>query len=54
MKLTGAAILVSRDMKVWQAAPAAYPNRSLPSIPMETRLPADKMDAVRRASSASA
>jgi hypothetical protein len=27
MKLTWAAILVSRDMKVLQAAPAAYPNR---------------------------
>jgi hypothetical protein len=25
MKLTGAAILVSRDMKFLQAAPAAYP-----------------------------
>jgi hypothetical protein len=25
MKLTGAAILVSRGMKVLQAAPAAYP-----------------------------
>jgi hypothetical protein len=29
MKLTGAAILVSRGMKVLQAAPAAYPYRSL-------------------------
>ena len=29
MKLTGAAILVSRDMKVLQAAPAAYPYRSV-------------------------
>ena len=28
MKLTGAAILVSRDMMVLQAAPAAYPYRS--------------------------
>ena len=28
MKLTGAAILVSRDIKVLQAAPAAYPYRS--------------------------
>jgi len=28
MKLTGAAILVSRGMKVLQAAPAAYPDRS--------------------------
>jgi hypothetical protein len=28
MKLTGAAILVSRGMKVSQAAPAAYPYRS--------------------------
>jgi len=28
MKLTGAAILVSRGMKVLQAAPAAYPYRS--------------------------
>jgi hypothetical protein len=27
MKLTGATILVSRDMKVLQAAPAAYPYR---------------------------
>jgi hypothetical protein len=27
MKLTGAAILVSRGMKVLQAAPAAYPCR---------------------------
>jgi hypothetical protein len=28
MKLTGAAILVSRGMKVLQAAPAAFPYRS--------------------------
>jgi hypothetical protein len=28
MKLTGAAILVSRGMKVLQAAPAAYAQRS--------------------------
>jgi hypothetical protein len=28
MKLTGAAILVSRGMKVLQAAPATYPDRS--------------------------
>jgi hypothetical protein len=28
MKLTGAAILVSRGTKVLQAAPAAYPDRS--------------------------
>jgi hypothetical protein len=28
MKLTGAAILVSRGIKVLQAAPAAYPFRS--------------------------
>jgi hypothetical protein len=28
MKLTGAAILVSRGMKFFQAAPAAYPYRS--------------------------
>jgi hypothetical protein len=28
IKLTGAAILVSRGMKVLQAAPAAYPYRS--------------------------
>jgi hypothetical protein len=28
MKLTGAAMLVSRDMKFLQAAPAAYPYRS--------------------------
>ena len=27
MKLTGAALLVSRGMKVLQAAPAAYPYR---------------------------
>jgi hypothetical protein len=31
MKLTGAAILVSRGMKVLQAAPAAYPYRSAAS-----------------------
>src|SRR5262249_49038807 len=30
MKLTGAAILVSRDIKNLQAAPAAYPYRSIP------------------------
>ena len=29
LHLTGAAILVSRGMKVLQAAPAAYPYRSL-------------------------
>jgi hypothetical protein len=29
MKLTGAAILVSRGVKVLQAAPAAYPYRYL-------------------------
>jgi len=29
MKLTGAAILVSRGIKVLQAAPAAYPYRSV-------------------------
>ena len=34
MKLTGAAILVSRGMKVLQAAPAAYPYRSLPNTTM--------------------
>jgi hypothetical protein len=28
MKLTGAAILISRGIKVLQAAPAAYPYRS--------------------------
>ena len=28
LKLTGAAILVSRGLKVLQAAPAAYPYRS--------------------------
>jgi len=28
MKLTGAAIVISRGMKVLQAAPAAYPYRS--------------------------
>jgi hypothetical protein len=32
MKLTGAAILVSRGMKVLQAAPAAYPYRSASSV----------------------
>src|SRR5437870_2838680 len=32
MKLTGAAILVSRGMKVLQAAPAAYPYRSATEI----------------------
>jgi hypothetical protein len=32
MKLTGAAILVSRSMKVLQAAPAAYPYRSAGGI----------------------
>jgi hypothetical protein len=31
MKLTGAAILVLRGMKVLQAAPAAYPYRSTSS-----------------------
>jgi hypothetical protein len=30
LKLTGAAILVSRGMKVLQAAPAAYPYRYVP------------------------
>jgi len=34
MKLTGAAMLVSRGMKVLQAAPAAYPFRSA----QETRM----------------
>jgi len=33
MKLTGSAILVSRGMKVLQAAPAAYPYRSLQTQP---------------------
>jgi hypothetical protein len=33
MKLTGAAILVSRGMKVLQAAPAAYPYRSAVESP---------------------
>jgi hypothetical protein len=41
MKLTGAAILVSRGMKVLQAAPAAYPYRSLdasrPDMPTVAR-----------------
>jgi hypothetical protein len=32
LKLTGAAIVVSRGMKVLQAAPAAYPYRSANSI----------------------
>ena len=32
MKLTGAAILVSRGMKVLQAAPAAYPYRSAEEV----------------------
>jgi hypothetical protein len=32
MKLTGAAILVSRGMKVLQAAPAAYPYRSTEEV----------------------
>ena len=35
MKLTGAAILVSRGMKVLQAAPAAYPYRYAASLTME-------------------
>src|SRR4051812_40679321 len=34
MKLTGAAILVSRGMKVLQAAPAAYPYRSPAEVPV--------------------
>ena len=38
MKLTGAAILVSRGMKVLQAAPAAYPYRSAARFPMRKRL----------------
>jgi hypothetical protein len=33
MKLTGAAILISRGMKVLQAAPAAYPYRSVVHLP---------------------
>jgi hypothetical protein len=32
MKLTGAAILVSRGMKPLQAAPAAYPYRSAAEV----------------------
>jgi hypothetical protein len=32
MKLTGAAIVVSRGIKVLQAASAAYPDRSLAKI----------------------
>jgi hypothetical protein len=32
MKLTGAAILVSRGMNVLQAAPAAYPYRSAAQV----------------------
>jgi len=32
MKPTGAAILVSRGMKVFQAAPAAYPYRSAAGV----------------------
>lgn len=38
MKLTGAAILVSRGMKVLQAAPAAYPYRSAAQFPARNRL----------------
>jgi hypothetical protein len=39
MKLTGAAILVSRGMKVFRAAPAAYPYRSgISELPMGTAL----------------
>jgi hypothetical protein len=37
MKLTGAAILVSRGMKVLQAAPAAYPYRSAAMIDASTK-----------------
>src|SRR5205823_12288855 len=36
MKLTGAAVLVSRGMKVSQAAPAAYPYRSATESTVET------------------
>jgi len=39
MKLTGAAILVSRGMTVLQAAPAAYPYRSAARFSMATRMP---------------
>ena len=39
MKLIGAAILVSRGMKVLQAAPAAYPFRY--ATPSATNLAAD-------------
>jgi len=40
MKLTGAAILVSRGMKVLQAAPAAYPYRSATLLfPGSLRIP---------------
>src|SRR5712692_9697287 len=38
MKLTGAAILVSRGMKVLQAAPAAYPYRSAAESTMDAVL----------------
>jgi hypothetical protein len=39
MKLTGAAILVSRDMKVLQAAPAAYPYRSAAEEFLQCKVP---------------
>jgi hypothetical protein len=35
MKLTGAAILVSRGMEVLQGAPAAYPYRSATEVRCE-------------------
>jgi hypothetical protein len=38
MKLTGAAILVSRGLKVLQAAPAAYPYRSAARAEVEAWL----------------
>jgi hypothetical protein len=40
MKLTGAAMLVSRGMKVLRSAPAAYPYRSAPKtgVPMDVPL----------------
>src|SRR5262249_37551795 len=39
MKLTGAAILVSRGMNVLQAAPAAYPYRSMQEDGMTDETP---------------
>lgn len=49
MKLTGAAILVSRGMKVLQAAPAAYPYRSAKRAHrVEDRTEREQRDADRR------